>query len=196
MQPWSDAYDLGPNGEHIQHHKSFCHQLWHNKPVVPDQKKMWLFDGGPYEYPHSGYCWAACRHSIEWLGGLIDTACSGAGDHHMALALVGRADRSFPFGVTAGYMKPIVLWQDRATHHINQNIGFVWGTVEHFWHGRKADRKYVDRWDMIVKHKFDPSTDLKRNSFGVYELAGNKPELSHAFDTYFRLRNEDSNTIS
>jgi hypothetical protein len=28
VQPWVDAYDLGPNDEHMQAHKSFCHEWW------------------------------------------------------------------------------------------------------------------------------------------------------------------------
>ena len=195
MQPWSDAYDLGPKGEHMQLHKSFCSQFVAGHPVIPDKPNMWKFNGGPYEYPHSGYAWACTRQAWDWLGGLIDTSAVGAADHHMALALVGAVEKSVPGGVTPGYMRPLTLWQDRATHHINKNIGFAWGTVEHSWHGRKTDRRYIDRWDIVVSNKFDPSTDLKRNSWGVYELTGNKPKLKQDLIKYFGQRNEDSNTI-
>jgi hypothetical protein len=37
---------------------------------------------------------------------------------------------------------------------------------------------------------------LKRNSFGVLELAGNKPQLRRDMDAYFRSRNEDATTLS
>jgi hypothetical protein len=36
---------------------------------------------------------------------------------------------------------------------------------------------------------------LKRNTYGVLELAGNKPQLRHDIDCYFRARDEDSNTL-
>jgi hypothetical protein len=196
VQPWSDAYDLGPNDEHLQHHQSFCKQYWHDKPVRAHNAKWWTWNGGPYTYPHSGYAWAASRHALEWVGGLIETGISGAGDHHMALGLVGEAKYSLPGGVTEGYCRPIYQWQSRAMHHINRNIGFIWGTLEHTWHGRKVDRKYVDRWKIIVDNKFDPATDLKKNVWGVLELAGNKPKLTHEIDRYFHSRNEDANTIS
>jgi len=195
IQPWSDAYDLGPNDEHLQAHVSFCRQFFSDQPVVPDGPKFWKFDGGRYGYPHSGYAWCATRQAIEWLGGLIETGVLGAGDHHMALALVGHVMNSVPHGVTDGYIRPLVQWQARAQQHINRNIGFLWGTLEHQWHGRKADRKYVDRWHIITHNKFDPDYDLKRNSFGCLELAGNKPQLTHDIDLYFRARNEDANTI-
>ena len=201
IQPWSDAYDLGPQDDHIKHHRGFVRQWWHDHPVCQVGKKGWAFQGGPYEYPHSGYAWCYTRNAIEWLGGLIDIGVTGAGDHHMALSLVGKAEYSLPTGlgipggVTKNYSDAIFTWQDRATHHINQNIGFTWGTIEHRWHGRKNDRKYMDRWRIILDYQFDPLTDIKKNSFGVNELTGNKPRMTHALDRYFRQRNENANTI-
>ena len=67
VQPWSDAYDLGPKGEHMQLHKSFCSQFVAGHPVIPDKPNMWKFNGGPYEYPHSGYAWACTRQAWDWL---------------------------------------------------------------------------------------------------------------------------------
>lgn len=195
IQPWSDAYDLGPNDEHMQAHKSFCSQFWLDMPVAPCGPKWWKFAGGPYDYPHSGYAWGCHRQAWEWLGGLLECGAVGAGDHHMALALVGAAEVSMPVDVNANYRKAVMQWQDRAAHHIHGNLGFCHGTIEHGFHGRKTDRKYVDRWDILVGNDFDPTTDLKRNSYGVLELAGNKPRLAHQLDRYFRQRNEDVNAL-
>lgn len=195
IQPWSDAYDLGPHDEHVQAHKSFCRLWWQGCPVVAEAQCWWKFDGGPYEYAHSGWAWCATRQAIEWLGGLIDTAIAGHGDHHMALGLVGRIERSVIGGLPQGYSRPLYQWQARALQHINKNLGFLWGTLEHHWHGRKADRAYVSRWEILRRHQFDPTTDLKRNVYGVWELAGNKPGLAHDLDAYFRSRNEDGNLI-
>ena len=195
VQPWTTAYDLGPNDEHIQTHTSFCHQLRHGQPVVPTQSKFWKFSGGPYEYPHSGYCWAWTRQALDWVGGLLDICGMGSGDHHMALALAGHAEASLPGGDLGPYQAHIMRWQARAMAHINGNVGFVNGTVEHRFHGRKADRGYLSRWDMFLRHGFNPDTDLKRNASGVLEWAGNKPELRREFDLYLRSRQEDVNSL-
>ncbi len=195
VQPWSDAYDLGPNDEHMQHHVSFLRQWWHKQPVCPEGPNWWKHAGGCYDYPHSGYAWAATRQAIDWLGGLFEVGAMGAGDHHMALAMVGKAKYSLPGRVSNPYYAHLMRWQSRAVSHLNFNLGHVWGTIEHSFHGRKADRKYVDRWGMILEHGFDPETDLKRNSFGVLELVGNKPALAHDLDMYFRQRAEDVNSI-
>jgi hypothetical protein len=196
VQPWSDAYDLGPNDEHLQHHKSFVRQWWLDEPVVATGEKFWKFNHGPYDYPHPGYAWAATRQAIEWLGGLFELSGMGSADHHMALSLIGQADKSLPGNVNPSYVKHLKQWEARALHHINHNIGFVHGTIEHSFHGRKNDRQYISRWDIMTNNDFDPDIDLKRNSDGVLELTGAKPQLNHALDRYFRQRNEDVNSLT
>ncbi|MBV9758442.1 MAG: hypothetical protein JO047_15450, partial [Alphaproteobacteria bacterium] len=87
VQPWSDCYDLGPDDDHLDAHRSFC-RLWHEgKPILPAGRTGYCF-------AHPGYAWAARRQTLDWLGGLIETAILGAADHHMALALIGRAHES------------------------------------------------------------------------------------------------------
>ncbi|HUB49953.1 MAG TPA: hypothetical protein VMB73_33695 [Acetobacteraceae bacterium] len=193
VQPWSDAYDLGPNGEHLAHYRGFCRQWFHRHPVVATHSSYWQGDGGPYVYPHSGYAWAITRDAYDWVGGLFELGGMGSGDHHMALGLIGHAEASMPAGTSAAYRQEVLRWQARALRHINFNIGYVPGTIEHMFHGRKAERGYQSRWDMFVRHGFDPHEDLKRNSSGVLEFATNKPELRHDFDLYLIGRNEDVN---
>ncbi len=185
VQPWTDCYDLGPRDEHLQAHRSFCKQWMEQQPVGP----------GPYRFAHPGYAWASTRAALEHLGGLIETAALGAADHHMALALAGKMEQSLPGGIEPGYVRPIAQWQARATAHIGGNIGCIPGTIEHSWHGAKTRRRYVDRWQVLIRHRFDPFTDLKRNVWGVLELAGNKPGLRRDIDAYMRGRDEDGNTM-
>jgi hypothetical protein len=185
VQPWTDCYDLGPCGEHLMAHRSFCKQWLNHEPIGP----------GPYRFAHPGYAWAATREALNHLGGLIETAALGAADHHMALALAGMVELSLPDALEPGYSRPIVEWQRRADTHIAGNLGCVPGTIEHHWHGAKALRRYIDRWQVLIRHRFDPAADLKRNVWGVLELTGNKPELRRDIDAYLRGRNEDSNSL-
>jgi len=185
VQPWAHCYDLGPNGEHLQVHSSFAKLVHEGKPISPA-------GAHGYEFAHPGYAWAATRQALDYTGGLIEAAL-GAGDHHMALALIGRVQESVPGGIHPNYRAALVQWQDRAERHIARNLGYVPGTIEHQWHGPKAARGYQSRWNVLVRHRFDPAVDLKRNLWGVPELAGNKPELRRDLDRYFRSRNEDAN---
>jgi hypothetical protein len=196
IQPWDTAYDLGPHDEHVQTFKSFA-SAWHaGRPVVPGGEKFWTMDGGPYDYPHPGYAWAWTRRALDRIGALFELAGMGSGDHHMALGLIGRADASLPGGASLGYRAAVMAWGARASAEINGKLGFVHGTIEHPFHGRKADRGYLSRWAMFLDHGFDPAVDLKRNTFGVLEFSGGKPDLERAFDRYLRSREEDVNTLS
>lgn len=195
VQPWGAAYDLGPNDEHIQTHVSFARLFHEGAPVVADAAHFWKFDGGPYEYAHTGYAWAWTRSTLDKIGGLIDICGMGSADHHQALALIGAVEHSIPVGATASYRRTLEAWQAHALAHINRNIGFVPGTIEHRFHGSKAARGYQSRWDMFVKHGFDPVTDLKRNTFGVVEWSGVKSELEREWHLYLKARNEDVNVL-
>ena len=188
VQPWSDCYDLGPDDDHLQTHRAFCRLYKEGRPIVPT-------GAANYEFAHPGYAWAATRTALERVGGLFDLAALGAGDHHMALGFIGRAAESMPGGINPNYQRAVLRWQRLATHHICGNLGYVPGTIEHKWHGSKVLRKYVNRWSILLKHDFDPYEDLKRNTSGLLELAGNKPALHRDIELYMRQRNEDATTL-
>lgn len=196
VQPWTVAYDLGPNDEHLQTFTSFAKVFHSGAPIAPTADKFWKFDGGIYEYPHSGYAFAWTRPILDRIGGLFEVGGMGSGDHHMALGIAGQADKSMPAGTNLAYRQAVKVWESRAIAHINRKVGYVHGTIEHMFHGRKANREYVSRWDMFVKHGFDPIADLKRNTYGVLEFSGAKPELEREFDLYLRSREEDVNTVT
>ncbi|HKI16045.1 MAG TPA: hypothetical protein VKA12_13770 [Roseiarcus sp.] len=196
IQPWVTAHDLGPNDEHLAAHASFASVYHSGKPVVASGAKFWAFNGGPYAYPHSGYAWAWQRQLLNRVGGLFEYGGMGSGDHHMALGMVGKVDASLPGGVTLGYRNAVMAWANLASSAINGKLGFAHGTIEHPFHGRKSDRGYESRWDMFLDHGFDPLVDLKRNTYGVLEFSGAKPDLERAFDRYLRSREEDANILT
>ena len=133
---------------------------------------------------------------LDRIGGLLEIGAMGSGDYHMALGIVGRYESSVPIGVSEGYKNSIASWATRAAFEVNGKLGFVHGTVEHPFHGRKSDRGYQVRWQMFLDSGFDPAIDLKRNTYGVLEFSGAKPNLERAFDRYLRAREEDVNTLT
>ena len=68
--------------------------FWEGNQVWSGGTNWWDKDGGYHKYFHSGFCWVARRSALEDVGGLIETAVVGSGDNHMALALIGKADKS------------------------------------------------------------------------------------------------------
>ena len=197
VQPWEYAMDLGPKGEHTAIHRSFASLYYEGKYVIPRfDEKTWQLVNYPYQYPHPGYGWAFTRDFLEHSGGLFEYGGVGAGDHHMALSFVNSAHMSIPKNVNGGYKAILMDWQSRVQSFPNLKIGYTPHTIEHFFHGRKGDRAYNARWKMFLDHNFDPVHDVKRNTFGILEFAGNKPELEREWDRYLRSRNEDTNTLT
>jgi hypothetical protein len=182
VQLFETAVDLGPMGQAFATYNGFV-SCWQKN--VPYNTKS-------YPYWHPGFGWAATREAFESLGGLIDQAILGAADHHQALALVGQAERSLPGDLTPAYDAMVYEWQNKANLHIRQNIGFVPGTVVHHWHGPKKARRYLERWEILQRWKFDPGVDIRKNYQGLYELTHAGLRMRNDLRAYFRQRNEDS----
>lgn len=153
---------------------------------------------GPPEYKggnrRSGLAWAARRDALDYVGGLMDFCVLGSADWHMAHALLGRGDDSRPEEVTDEYKRAILEWQYRALQ-LPRGVGYVPGLLLHYWHGRKVNRLYNERWKPLIEHQYNPQMDIKKNAHGVYQLCrhgerGNA--IRDAFRAYFRARNEDS----
>lgn len=189
VQMWGDAIDTGPNGEFSANHKGFVNQYLNGAKIGYGQ----YYSG--YEGAHPGYAWAATKVFWDSVGGLFSTAILGAGDNHMAFSLIGRGLESVNPEVTPEYIAQIARWQERAEFHVKRDIGFIPGTIRHYWHGKKKDRHYWDRWQILVKNKFNPLTDIKYDWQGVLELEEISPrqrELRDDIRSYFRSRLEDS----
>jgi hypothetical protein len=196
VQPWQHCYDLGPNDEHIWTHKSFAALNREGKPVVPRFDAGLNLTNSPYQYPHPGYAWAWRRDFLNWTGGLFEWGGVGSGDHHMALSLVSNAHMSIPQTVNGNYKALLLQWQNLANKYNGYKLGHTNHTIEHYFHGRKENRGYNDRWKMFLDHNFDPVSDIKRNTYGVLEFAGNKPQLEAEWERYLRGRNEDVNSLT
>ena len=156
------------------------------------EERKWL-------YKHPGFAWAARREALDKVGGLIDWAILGAGDFLMANALYGeiREGRTINAGYSDNYKKLCLNWQERALKYIRKNVGYMPGLVHHYYHGKKEDRKYNTRWKLLVETKFDPLTDIKKDTSGLYQLHDDGTarflDLRDGLRKYSRMRNEDSN---
>ena len=203
VQMFSEAHDLSYDFETLKVHKSFMY-CYKNDVVdakVPNQLgfKMppkptdgYISTVGEKSYWHPGYCWAARREAIEQLGGLIDWGILGGGDTFMAYALIGALNqRTMPNSLGPTGVKWLQEWQNRAEKFIKRNVGYVNGTLLHYWHGAKKDRAYYDRGVILTKAKFNPDVDLYRDSQMAYQINPDNIELRDGAQKYFQQRNED-----
>lgn len=145
-----------------------------------------------YTKYHPGFAWAARRDVLDDMGGLLDIAILGAADRHMAQAMMGIVNKSYPDGISPGYAEQLKMWQDRAMQYIKGDVGYMPGHVMHYWHGKKIHRRYRDRWQILIDNEYDPEFDLKRDSQGLHRFTDRNPKLRQDIRKYFQQRNEDS----
>jgi hypothetical protein len=189
VQLWQQAIDLGPNDETIALHQSFMSKYIEMGASFPERMTA------QYQAKelHPGFAWAARREAIDQMGGLPDLNILGAGDRIAALALVGKAEYSLHADCTDAYRKWVMDYQDRCLHLVKKDVGYVKGTILHFWHGKKKDRKYWDRWKVLIENKYDPFLDIRRDWQGLIQIDDyQKPKLRDDIRRYFAVRNEDS----
>lgn len=186
VQMFHSVANLGPNGEILNIHQSFCARYAANNYKLPPNFKK-------YAVWHPGFAWACTRKAYNDMGRLIDFAILGSGDHHMACALVNQVEQSFPNNIGEAYKKRLVQWAERAKRTINGDIGYVNGTIVHGFHGKFADRRYRERWEILVETGFNPDTDIKPDWQGLYTFDLPKPRLRDLIRQYFLVRNEDTN---
>lgn len=187
VQPFSHVVDLGPETETISVTSGFAYDYNRGND---------LGDGSVFPGRHPGYAWAWRRKCWREMGGMLERCVTGAADHHQALALVQKVWLSIPEHAPAYYKDYVSGWEHRANHVIQQDVGHVAGTIAHRFHGFKAKRGYLSRWQIIYDTGFEPFRDLVADDMGLLRLAPNTSKLRDMMRAYFRGRNEDQGSIS
>jgi hypothetical protein len=194
VQPFSHVVDYGPHHQILQTHKGFAY-CYNMGEQLGSANKLggWKKYGGPYWHP--GYAFAYRVEAWNAVGGMLDRAIAGAGDYHMACGLIGQASFSYPDNVHPNYKLMVDSWGRRAERHIQRSLGYVPGTIHHAFHGKKENRKYVERWDILTKNQYDPYSDVMLDRHGVIHLSlmndARGRALRDGLKAYFRERRED-----
>lgn len=181
VQMWRTAVNLGPHGESLKIDKSFAYMFVGSGTTWTASDK--------YGFWHPGYAWACTRAAFTKMGGLPDWAILGSGDRHMAMSLAGLGQHSCPGTIHENYMMMLKLYERGLK---NFKVSWVDGTIVHFWHGSFADRRYRERWDILIKNSFDPFEDIGYTDEGLVQLTGRGKRFEKFLDDYFTGRKEDS----
>ena len=181
VQLFHTAVQLGPEGETLKTDKGFVYQYLKSGHEYIKTSK--------YGFWHPGFAWACNRQAYVKMNGLIDFGILGSGDHHMALALIQKVSSSHPGGIHLNYQKKLHEYQERCKHF---KINYTPGTIIHHFHGSIADRRYQERWNILVRNQYDPETDIVYTKDGILQLSEKGKRLQQPILEYFLGRNEDS----
>ena len=138
---------------------------------------------------HPGFAWAITNEGYQKIGGLFEHSILGSGDHNMALSLLGHGIKSINENVSLGYKNKIEEFNNNA---LELKLGYVPGVIRHYYHGSKKNRKYSERWQILVNHQYDPYTHVKKDKNGLLIPTKECPkELLDDILNYFTERKED-----
>jgi hypothetical protein len=180
VQMFQTAVNMGPTGEAFKIDKAFAHMYLSGSPYHRTDK---------YGHWHPGYAWAITKPAYQKIGGLLSWAILGSGDRHLAMALIGRVHDSYHQGVHNNYKSLLDDFQKRCK---GLTLGCVPGSILHHWHGSLDNRKYRERWLILVDNKYDPLMDVGLDKHGVIHLTLEGMRLEVPLIRYFMDRLEDA----
>lgn len=184
VQLFSHIQYLGPNKERLKKDRSFGYMYRKSgKPYTQTYR---------YGFWHPGFAWGCTKHAYQTMEGLIDYAILGSGDHHMALGLISKVECSHPKDIHPSYKRLLREFEKRVK---GLRLGYVDGTILHHWHGDLKHRRYKERWQILVEHKYSPLEDIYKDPLGLWQLNESGRRLEQDIRDYFAERKEDDKTI-
>jgi len=71
-------------------------------------------------------------------------------------------------------------------------LGYTPGIIRHYYHGSKINRKYTERWKILMKFNFSPLTHITYDYSGIIIPTNNfSKEFKDEIFNYFKERKED-----
>jgi hypothetical protein len=71
-------------------------------------------------------------------------------------------------------------------------LGYVPGVILHHFHGSKKNRKYMDRWRVLVDNAYSPLLHITKNKDGLLVPTQSCPKkMLEQIAKYFKQRDED-----
>lgn len=138
-------------------------------------------------YWHTGYAWACTREYYERVDGLYDKGILGSGDYIMCQGYFAKA----AFG-----HKSLTYFKENVETYISNlsdtKIGYIPTNIKHYFHGSKANRKYVERNEILIRYNYNPSEHIQYDKQGVIIPTPDMPrQFLIDIYNYFNERNED-----
>ena len=141
------------------------------------------------DYWHPGYAWAMTRKAYEKVGGIYDKGVLGSGDNIIALSLINKTQSFLNYKYHPDYKQSIIDYQQNAK---TLRLGYVPGVVRHFYHGTKKNRRYTERWQILMKHQYSPNLHLTYDVSGILIPTNDfSSDFKQDIMNYFKERKED-----
>ena len=141
------------------------------------------------DYWHPGYAWAITRKAYEKINGLYDKGILGSGDSIIAMSLINKCNSIINSNYHIDYNNSMLEYQKKAS---KLRLGYTPGVIRHYYHGSKANRKYTERWKILMNYKFSPYSHITYDSSGIIIPTNYfSQEFKDEIYNYFKERKED-----
>jgi hypothetical protein len=181
VQLFSHCVDMDKDNTTLNLFQGFGYNYCKNKKY--SSKKL--------DYWHPGFAWAITRKAYEKIGNLFQLGILGSGDNIVALSLIGKVEMIINEKYNIEYKNAILDYQKKLK---TLRLGYVPGVIRHYFHGKKANRKYVERNEVLIKHNYSPKTYLTTDEKGILIPTDCfTEEFKENIMNYFRERKEDDN---
>lgn len=153
-----------------------------------------------------GYGWAARAEVLEQAL-LFDKALVGGGDKLMLAATLERDLDNPRLEATtyskfhcqdcghrnrsASYSRHFLQWAARWNRAVAGKVGFAPLHLRDMYHGKRSDRGYFTRLDILYRHGYDPVADLAEDDGGCFAWSSPKQAMHREVEAYFLSRRED-----
>ena len=179
VQLWSHAIDRNENGTAMSIFSSFAFQYAQRLPAATGTHNMW----------HPGFAWACTRRAWDLMDGIFDFSILGSGDMNSAQSLIGHGVESVRPQCSDGYKRSISEFQEKVR---TLRLSYIPGVIQHYYHGQKVKRGYLERGKILVKHQYDPFIHTMRGPYGILIPTAMCPnEFLDDIMAYFAQRDED-----
>jgi len=179
IQLFSHCVDMDKHKQAMSIFPSFGFQFCKQNPYGGIGINMW----------HPGYAWACSRTAYDKMGGIYEESILGSGDNNMAFSFIQHGITSLNKNASDNYKKSVQEFENRSK---NLRLGYIPGVIRHYFHGSKKNRRYMDRWKILVNNQYCPSLHITKNKDGLIIPTKNCPkQILIDIMKYFSERNED-----
>jgi hypothetical protein len=183
IQLFSHAIDMDNNKNTMNIFNSGGYCFSKNIKYTSNGKNLW----------HPGFAYAITRKAYEKIGGLYEYGIIGSGDNIMMHSILNNGLKSINDLSTDDYKDSIIKFQEQAK---NLRFGYTPGIIRHHFHGSKINRKYSERWKILIKYNYSPKLHISKDKIGLLIPRSNfSDNFKKEIYNYFLERNEDDNEI-
>ena len=146
------------------------------------------------KYRHPGFAWACSRDAYEKMGGLFEYAIVGGGDMIMECCFTDRIHLlRKKYETLESFLDKIEIFHNKVKDF---KLGYLNIIIQHYYHGERKNRNYVERNKILIQNNFNPDKDvikpfLLENFSFLIPVTKFYKRIQNQIQNYFITRKEE-----